>query len=408
MDRRRFILDSLTLLGTAGICGMLLDGPREGSSSPSPAVMGGGERTARPPSHRPWEEAEARGKLAQLEKAGLAPRDAMYWEKTPSGLIRCTLCPKYCELRPFERGNCRVRISLENRLGTLVYGKPCSVAIDPIEKKPVFHLLPGSTAFSIATAGCLLGCRYCQNWQISQANPEDVECRDFPPEAVVAAARAEGCRSIAYTYTEPTVFYEYMFDTATLAKKEGIHNVVVSCGYINPEPLAQLAPLLTVMKVDLKGFTERFYQSICGGTLAPVLATLSNLAKSKVLIDIVTLVVPTLNDDLETNTRMFTWIRDTLGPHASLFLSRFYPTYRLRNLPPTPPELMVQLREKAMEIGLKYVYLGNVPGSEGENTYCHSCGKLVVGRIGYQVTETHIEKGACGYCKTVIPGVWTD
>jgi len=396
MNRRQLLLNLCSIAGCAGIAGLLLNQTQ--SSAPS-------RQSATGASAR-FDPLEARKKLQLLESKGFHPREAMYWEKAPGGLIRCTLCPKFCSLRPFERGNCRVRVSLENRLATLVYGRPCSVAIDPIEKKPVFHFLPGSTAFSFATAGCLLACRYCQNWQISQANPEDLDSEDLPPEAAISAAARSGCRSIAYTYTEPTIFYEYMLDTARLAREAGLGNIVISCGYINPEPLAQLTPFLDVMKVDLKGFTQRFYRTVCGGTLDPVLKTLEGLSHTKVLIDVVTLVLPTLNDDMATMEKMFRWLHEKLGPDISLFLSRFHPTFQLRNLPPTPEETVAKLREKAMQIGLRYVYVGNSTGHEGENTYCPNCHKVVIGRVGYQLTENHIVKGVCEFCKTAIPGVW--
>jgi pyruvate formate lyase activating enzyme len=400
MNRRELLVSACTIAGGVGIAGRVWQ-----SLSPSQEVPpSNGAGVARAAGG--YDRAAAYREIQNLEKAGFPPHEAQFWEKTGEGLVRCLLCPTYCVLRPYERGRCRVRVSLESKLVTYTYGKPCSVAIDPIEKKPVFHLLPGSGSFSIATAGCLLGCRYCQNWQISQVNPESIDAMDLPPEKVVAAAVAEGCRSVAYTYTEPTIFYEYMYDTAVLAKAKGLHNVVVSCGYINPEPLRQLLPLLSVMKVDLKGFTEKFYRSVCGGTLQPVLDTLGILGGSSVLVDVVTLVVPTLNDDLESNRAMFAWLFKTFGTRASLFLSRFHPTYQLRNLPPTPVAIMETLRAEAVAAGLKYVYLGNVPGSDGEHTYCPSCRKLLVGRLGYQITEMNIVKGACPACGTGIPGIW--
>lgn len=400
MNRRLFLIDACTVVAGGVLGKLLLDSHPPGLQlQPEKGSMEHRGRHA-------YDRANAESALRKLEARGLTPRDAMYWSRTPDGSIRCELCPRFCTLKPFERGLCRVRISLENRLGTLVYGRPCSVAIDPIEKKPVFHFLPGSTSFSIATAGCLFGCRYCQNWQISQIGPEDCDFHDLPPERVVSQAMANGCKSIAYTYTEPTIFYEYMLDTAKLARAAGLANIVISCGYINPEPLRELLPWLDVMKVDLKGFTEKFYRSICGGSLAPVLTTIEQIARSQVLVDIVTLVVPTLNDDQETCSRMFSWLVDHAGPDISLFLSRFMPTYRLRGLPPTPLEKLESLRKQAMAAGLKYVYLGNIPGHEGENTFCPGCGKRVVERFGFSIGEMHITKGACAFCGTRIPGRW--
>ncbi len=420
-NRRQFLTHACTFCGLAGIAGMSFvsserrhdsagSGPRSGSATnpasttAEPADNNRGETSNREASG--YDREQARAALERAEKLGFVPRDAMYWEKAAGGCVRCTLCPMFCVLRPYERGQCKVRVGLENRIATLVYGRPCSVAIDPIEKKPVFHLWPGSTAFSLATAGCMLGCRYCQNWQISQEYPENLDVIDLAPEQVVASAQQRGCRSIAYTYTEPTVFYEYMLATAKLAKAANIGNVMVSSGYINPEPLAELLPYLTVLKVDLKGFSERFYRTISGGSLAPVLAALEAAAKAKVLIDIVTLVVPTVNDDQATMQAMFNWIHDKLGPNVSLFLSRFHPMYRLRNLPSTPIDLLTQLREKAMASGLRYVYLGNVPGHAGENTYCPKCQAVVIGRDGYQITKNHLKFGACAACGTPIPGRW--
>ncbi len=400
MKRRQFLVNLCATGACAGIAGILLDQAFNEAGSLQTDTRG--RRSARDN----YDLAAAKNTLKRIEEAGFPPREAMFWEKTPEGLIKCTLCPTFCILRPYERGKCRVRFSLENKLVTVVYGHPCSVNIDPIEKKPVFHLIPGSKSFSIATAGCLLGCRYCQNWQISQENPENLSSEEFLPEKVVQAALATGCKSVAYTYTEPTIFYEYMYDTAKIAKEKNLYNVVVSCGYINPEPLKQLIPFLDVMKVDLKGFSERFYQSVCGGSLEPVLATLQQLAESKVLIDIVTLVVPTYNDDREQMNLMFRWILEKLGPGVSFFLSRFQPTYQLKNLPPTPVNLMEKLREDAMKAGLKFVYLGNVPGSQGENTFCPKCNKLLIGRIGYQLTDMNIKGGKCAFCAASIPGIW--
>jgi len=398
MNRRTFLIDACSVAAAAALAGLVLD--------PSRSVPGQMPSGSELPGRHRYDRQEAREALKSLERQGLTPRDAMYWEKSSDGLVRCTLCPRYCTLRPFERGLCRARISLENRLGTLVYGRPCSIAIDPVEKKPVFHFLPGSTAFSIATAGCLFGCRYCQNWQISQIGPESCDFYDLLPQRAVSEAAAQGCKSIAYTYTEPTIFYEYMLDTAKLAHAAGIANIMISCGFINPDPLRELLPFLDVMKVDLKGFTERFYRSVCGGNLAPVLATIEQLARSRTLVDIVTLVVPTLNDDEETCSRMFRWLAEKAGPDISLFLSRFMPTYRLKNLPPTPLEKLEKLRELAIREGLNYVYLGNIPGHEGESTFCPGCKRRVVERFGFTIGRIDIRNGACAFCGHRIPGRW--
>lgn len=350
---------------------------------------------------------QAKEYFTHLEKIGFIPKEAMFWEKVSSNKVRCLLCPKYCTLRTYERGNCKVRFGLDNKLVTIVYGKPCSIGIDPIEKKPVFHYLPGTLSYSIATAGCVFSCKYCQNWQISQALPEELDFYDLPPQKVVEEAIKTGCKTISYTYTEPTIFYEYVYDTAKIAKENGLGNIVISCGYINKEPLLALAPYLDVMKVDLKGFTDKFYRTICGGGLQPVLDTILTLSKTNVLLDIVTLIVPTLNDDENTNIEMFKWLLTNIGNNFSLFLSRFYPTYKLKNLPPTPISVLERLRNKALEIGLKYVYLGNAFGHEAENTFCPNCKKIIVKRIGYSVLELNItNENKCKFCNYSIPGKW--
>lgn len=331
------------------------------------------------------------------------------WEKQDCLGVQCELCPFRCFLPEGSRGICRVRMNVAGRLKTLVYGQPVSVHIDPIEKKPVYHMYPGSRIFSIATVGCNLRCSFCQNWEISQCNPEEAKASDqviMSPEQVVNAAIANNCNSIAYTYSEPTVFYEYVLDIARLAKQKGLKNVLVSAGYINPEPLRKLAPYFDVIKIDLKGFNEQFYRKVVGGELKYVLATLKELHKLGVLTEVVNLVVPSLNDDMQEITRMCRWIYDNLGPDTPLFFSRFSPQYRLGNLPSTPIETLEKARKIALDIGLRYVYLGNVPGHEGENTYCPSCRKILIHRYGYTILENNIKNGKCVFCGKEIPGIW--
>jgi pyruvate formate lyase activating enzyme len=294
----------------------------------------------------------------------------------------------------------------DGTLYSLVYGKPCAVHVDPIEKKPFFHFLPGTTAFSIATAGCVLSCKFCQNWQISQAKPEDTDTYDLPPEKVVSNAVAYKCRSITYTYTEPTVFYEYMYDTAVIAKKQGIRNTMHSCGYINEKPLRTLSKYMDAADIDLKGFTEDFYSRICSGSLRPVLNSLAILKEEGVWLEITNLVIPTLNDDPKNIKEMSRWIVKNLGPDVPLHLSRFFPHYKLTNLPPTPIETLEGARKTALDTGLKYVYIGNIR-HEGENTFCTKCKKMLIERIGYFVKQNHIANGKCKFCSTSIAGVWS-
>ncbi len=330
------------------------------------------------------------------------------WEKQDCLGVQCDLCPFRCFLPEGSRGICRVRMNVGGRLMTLVYGQPVSVHIDPIEKKPVYHMLPGSSIFSIATVGCNLRCSFCQNWEISQSYPEEAKAggQILSPEQVVNAAIANNCNSIAYTYSEPAVFYEYVLDIARLAKQKGLRNVLVSAGYINLEPLRELAPYFDVIKIDLKGFNGQFYRKVVGGDLKYVLATLKELHSLGVLTEVVNLVVPGLNDDLQEITRMCKWIYDNLGPDTPLFFSRFTPQYKLGNLPATPIETLEKARKIAMEAGLKYVYIGNVPGHPGESTYCPGCGKILIHRYGYEILENNIKNGKCIFCGKKIPGIW--
>jgi len=323
-----------------------------------------------------------------------------------SKIVACELCPNGCVLDVNQVSKCRARMNKDGVLYSLVYGKPCAVHVDPIEKKPFFHFLPGTGAFSIATAGCVLSCKFCQNWQISQAKPEDTDTYDLPPDQVVRGAMFYGCRSITYTYTEPTVFYEYMYDTAIIARKYGIKNTMHSCGYINEKPLRALSKYLDAADIDLKAFTEDFYERICGGRLKPVLDSLITLKKKGVWLEITNLIVPTLNDDMKNIKEMCKWILKNLGPDIPIHFSRFFPHYKLKNLPPTPLETLTEARKTAMDVGLKFVYVGNIR-YKGENTFCPNCNKMIIERIGYFVKQNNITKGKCSFCSTPIPGVWS-
>jgi pyruvate formate lyase activating enzyme len=333
-------------------------------------------------------------------------RPASYWEPLPNGFVQCRLCPRTCVVAPGERGNCGVR---ENRGGTyytLTYGNPCAIHVDPIEKKPFFHFLPGTTAYSIATAGCNLHCKFCQNWQISQSRPEELENYRLAPKDVIEAAIQSGSPSVAYTYSEPTIFFEYMLDCAKLAHERGLKNVYHSNGYINEAPLREICQYLDAANVDLKGFTDDYYRDMSGGSLAPVLQSLKILKEEGVHLEITTLVVPGRNDDPETLAAMCQWIHDNLGPEVPLHFSRFHPEHKLMNLAPTPVETLNRARKIALDAGLKYVYIGNVPGSEAENTSCPNCGRVIVKRVGYSVDLSGLVDGACKYCGAKIDGVW--
>ena len=356
--------------------------------------------------------AGAMARLAAGEEAGTprpqaAVHDALWFERLPDKAVRCQLCPRECVVADDERGYCGVR---ENRGGdykTLVYGALCSLNIDPIEKKPLFHYLPGTTALSVATAGCNMECKFCQNWRVSQYRPEQVESVLVPPENLVRMAKTRTAATIAYTYTEPVVFSEYVHDTAAIGRKQGVGSVMISNGFIREPALRQLCRNLTAMKVDLKAFSEKFYAEQCAGRLAPVLATLEVLKDIGIHTEVVVLIIPTLNDSAEELTGMAKWLVSHVGPDVPLHFSRFHPIYRVLNLPPTPVETLVRARKIAMDAGMRYVYIGNVPMNEGESTYCPSCSKPVIRRIGYRVDTAMLRNGKCAACDAKIAGVWS-
>lgn len=332
-------------------------------------------------------------------------KEAMYYEKLEGKKVRCLLCPRRCIIPDRRRGFCRVRENRDGILYTLVYGKPCAVHVDPIEKKPLFHVLPGTKSFSIATAGCNLACKFCQNWQISQASPEEVPYENLPPEGVVRLAKSSGSATIAYTYTEPVVFYEYMLDTAKLVHQTDILNVMHSAGFINEEPLRELARYIDAANIDLKG-SDRFYDELCMGTRADVLRALEILKEEGVFVEITCLIIPTLNDDIGYIKETCLWIKEHLGPDTPIHFSRFWPMYKLKNLSPTPMATLEKARDIAMEVGLRYVYIGNIPGHKGETTYCPYCGKILIERIGYNIVEYNIKDGKCKFCKETIAGIF--
>jgi pyruvate formate lyase activating enzyme len=320
--------------------------------------------------------------------------------------VQCLLCPHACELEEGQRGTCRVRMNLDGELVSLVYGRPVAAHVDPVEKKPVYHYRPGTKTFSIATAGCNLGCEFCQNWEISQAAPEDVPPYRMEPGEVLSRAEQTGCSSVAYTYTEPIVFYEYMEDTARLARDAGLGNIMVTAGYVNEGPLRELAPLIDAANVDLKSIRDDYYRSVCHGTVGPVLNALEVLRESGVWLEVTNLVVPGLNDSDRDLEELCSWIVDHLGADVPLHFSRFFPTYRMTDRPPTPLDTLERAGEIASDAGLSFVYVGNVVTREGDDTFCPSCGGAVIRRDGFRVVENRIGDGRCESCGEGIPGVW--
>ncbi len=353
----------------------------------------------------PISEAAA-GENAPAASSEKFVHEAMHYKKLEEGKVECEVCPRGCKVALKERGYCGAKENIGGTYNTLVYGRACSINVDPIEKKPLFHFLPGSQALSLATAGCNIECKFCQNWEISQFRPEQVNSISFPPQEVVARAAENEIKSIAFTYTEPVIFYEYMFDTARLARKKGVRSVMISNGYIKEEPMSDLCEHLSAVKIDLKAFTEKFYAETCSGKLQPVLDTLKLLKKKKMWFEIVVLIIPTLNDDPKETASMCEWIFSELGPDVPVHFSRFHPMYKIKNLPPTPVSTISRCREIAIASGLNYAYVGNVPGHEGESTYCPNCKRGIIRRIGFQILTVDIKNGKCKSCGREIAGIW--
>lgn len=332
-------------------------------------------------------------------------KEALYYKKFDNDIIECQLCPHNCKVGLSKVGICRVRQNIKGKLYSLNYAKPVAQHVDPIEKKPLFHFLPGKPAFSIGTIGCNLGCLHCQNWTMSKTTPKDYDVEEVLPEKIVELAIKNKCKIIAYTYNEPTIFYEYGYECSKIARKQGLKNVIVSNGYINPEPLEQWCKYLDGANIDLKGFNENFYKKVCSAKLEPVLESLKILKKNNVWLEITNLIIPTLNDDFKEIEEMCKWIKDNLGKDVPLHFSRFHPDYKLLDIEITPKETLEKAKEIAVQY-LNYVYIGNIITKEHENTYCPKCKELLVQRFGYNILQNKIKDGKCTKCGNKIPGVW--
>ena len=366
MDRRRFLRS--TLMAGAGVAAL-------------PAWI---------------EEAEAADKLFA----------ARFWTASDPPNVICQLCPRLCHIAPGKRGHCKVRVNRGGKLYTLAYGNPCAVHVDPIEKTPVVHVMPGTKAMAFATAGCTLQCKYCQNWRISQSSPDQTKNYDLSPEKVIARAKREKCDSIVFSYTEPTMFYEYMYDTAKLAKENGLKAIWKTCGYVTPEPLAEIAPYIHAVNVDIKGFSEKYYNDICGASVEPVLEAIRNFKRAGVWIELTNLMIGGLNDSADVIRPMCQWIKQNVGADTPLILSRFVPAYKLLGLPMLSMSTLERGWDLALKTGLRHVYIGNYPGHEGEKTYCPKCGKIVVDRVGHFLIDYHLKDGKCKYCERTVAGPW--
>lgn len=326
----------------------------------------------------------------------------------PIATVQCDLCPKVCRIGPGERGDCRIRVNIDGELRALTYGLPTAVHIDPIEKKPLYHFHPGRPILSLATTGCNLHCRGCQNWSLSQTDPEEADNVALPPNEIVALAQQRSVPMVAFTYSEPLTFYEYTLEGSRAAKEAGMDTVLVSAGYANPGPLRRLYEVTGAANIDLKAFSDAFYRDVCSGTLKPVLDALVLAKEEGVWLEVTNLVIPTLNDDPAMMAQMARWMVRNLGRDTPLHLSRFSPQYRLQNLPPTPEETLNQLAEVAKEQGLHYVYVGNVMGTAHQNTECPKCQLTLLARRGYRIGQHRLSEtdGFCPRCNTRIAGVW--
>lgn len=331
-----------------------------------------------------------------------------YWHRLDDGRIQCDLCPRLCKLHEGQRGFCFVRACQDEQVVLTTYGRSSGFCVDPIEKKPLHHFLPGTPVLSFGTAGCNLGCRFCQNWDISKSRETDTLADEASPETIARAADELGCRSVAFTYNDPVIFHEYAIDVAQACRERGVKTVAVTAGEVCAEPREEFFRHMDAANVDLKGFTEQFYREVCAGHLQPVLETLIYLrGHTSVWLEVTTLLIPTLNDSEHEIEAMTRWFVEHLGPDVPLHFSAFHPDYRMRELSPTPPETLRRARRIAMKNGLRYVYVGNVHDPEGDSTSCHGCGAPLIGRDWYEITAWKLSNGnQCPNCGTVCAGVF--
>jgi len=386
IDRRSLTRRDFTRLCCLGLGGCALGLNRPGSWLDSDEAFG-------------WMSGDDEG-------PGKWSKEALFYE-TRGETVRCLKCPHGCLLRPDQAGICRNRVNYNGKLYSIAYGNPCAVHIDPIEKKPFFHFLPSTRAFSIAAAGCNLRCLNCQNWEISQVSPRESQNFDLMPEGVVEQCLRTQCESIAYTYSEPTTFYEYTFDTSVLARERGIRNVLKSSGYINEEPLRKLCGALDAANIDLKAFDDRVYRELNGAKLEPVLKGLKVFKEEGVWLEITNLVIPTWTDNMDMIRKMCDWLCENGLGDCPIHFSRFTPLYKLTQLPATPVATLDRAVDIARKSGMRYVYVGNVPGHSAENTVCHKCGKLIIERRGFVIIANKIKDGRCSFCNETIPGIWS-
>jgi pyruvate formate lyase activating enzyme len=385
LTRREFVKRALT----AGLGASMVS--CAGVESPSPQLR-------QEEQMRPEEPTPLAGEL----------HEARYYTTLDDNVIQCQMCWRKCTVSENGLGFCRNKKNVDGKYYTRVYAKPCALQIDPIEKEPAFHMLPGGTIFCTGTASCNNRCKHCHNWHMSQKSVDETINYFAPPSKVVELAMGNGCEAVSFTYNEPTVFYEQMFDTAKLAQESGLKALFHTNGSMNPEPLFALLEHMDAVTVDLKAFTAEFYRQVSSSELWPVLRTLENIMQARKHLEIVNLVIPTKNDDLDDIRNMCVWIKENLGNEVPLHFTRFSPAYKLTNLPPTPVETLEAAAGIADEEGLQYVYIGNVPGHERNSTFCPRCGERIILRMHFSVVSMDIEQGKCRFCGHEIPGIWWD
>ena len=344
--------------------------------------------------------------MFSIMESTLSPKEALFYKKLDGEDVQCLLCPRECVISDGKRGFCRNRENQGGTLYTLVYGRPAVVDIGPIEKAPLYHFIPGHFRLCLTCASCNLRCKHCQNWHLSQKSFEELDHYSYTPSEIVHQAKKQGLNSVSFTYTEPTVYYEYLYNVSVVAREVGMKTSIVSNGYINREPLLKLLKVLDAVKIDLKGFSEEFYKKVCSATLKPVLESLLTVKKENVWLEIVNLVIPTLNDDPKMIDEMCRWIKENLGVDTPLHFTRFRPDYKLTHLSPTPVSTLESAYEIAKKNGLRYVYIGNVPGHTYNSTYCPSCDRNVISRMHMDVVEMNVVDGKCKFCDAPLQGKW--
>ena len=390
--RRQFLQDGLLAALGAGLAACAAP-----SRLAEPAQLGPTGTEARPSTPTPEDT---------LSPEGL--HEARYYLQLDGGWVQCQMCFRGCVVPDGERGFCRNKVNIGGRYYSVVYGRPSALQIDPIEKEPSFHMLPGASIFFTGTASCNNRCKFCQNWHLSQYSFEELQHFPTSPQETVGIALDTDCEAVSFTYNEPTVFYEHMFDVAQAAKEAGLATLFHTNGSMNEAPLAALLEVMDAVTVDLKAFTPEFYEQVSSSKLEPVLQSLQQIHQSGVHLEIVNLVVTTINDNLDDIRRMCQWVRDTLSPEVPLHVNRFFPAYRLTSLPPTPIDTLESAAHIADEEGLQYVYIGNCPGHERNSTFCPACAKKIIERIHFDLIRLDVEQGKCRFCGHPIPGIWWD